>query len=56
VIDEGAMAAGRVRRPGAGRKPLTQTDPTVIEDLKRLVDPAARGDPERPLRWTSSKP
>ena len=47
------LAAGRVRRPGAGRKPLSETDSTVIEDLERLVDPATRGDPERPLRWTS---
>lgn len=45
--------AGRVRRPGAGRRPLVQTDPTVIADLERLVDPATLGDPERPLRWTS---
>jgi len=50
---EEPLAAGRVRRPGAGRKPLTETDPTVTEDLERLVDPATRGDPERPLRWTS---
>jgi len=42
-----------VRRAGAGRKPLTETDPKVIEDLERMVDPATRGDPERPLRWTS---
>jgi len=47
------VAAGRVRRAGAGRKPLTETDPKVIEDLERMVDPATRGDPERPLRWTS---
>jgi hypothetical protein len=25
----------------------------LIEDLERLVDPATRGDPESPLRWTS---
>jgi Rhodopirellula transposase DDE domain len=47
------LAAGRVRRPGAGRKRLVETDPTVIKDLERLVDPATVGDPERPLRWTS---
>jgi len=46
-------AAGRVRRPGAGRRPLVEADPTVIADLERLVDPATLGDPERPLRWTS---
>jgi hypothetical protein len=47
------LAAGRVRRPGAGRRRLSEADPTVIKDLERLVDPATLGDPERPLRWTS---
>jgi hypothetical protein len=44
---------GRVRRPGAGSKPITETDPGIVEDLERLVDPVTRGDPESPLRWTS---
>src|SRR5512132_3591951 len=47
------LAPGRVRRPGGGRKPLTETDPTLLEDLERLVDGDGRGDPERPLRWTA---
>ena len=42
----------RVRRPGAGRKPLTETDPTLVPDLESLVEPTTRGDPESPLRWT----
>src|SRR5665811_667718 len=44
---------GRVRRPGGGRKPLTETDPGLVEALEALVDPATRGDPESPLRWSS---
>jgi len=47
------LELGRVRRPGSGRRPLEHSDPTLIEDLERLVDPATRGDPESPLRWTS---
>ncbi|MCA1701039.1 MAG: ISAzo13 family transposase [Actinobacteria bacterium] len=47
------LAAGRVRRPGAGRKALTETDPTLLADLERLIDSEARGDPELPLRWTA---
>ncbi len=43
----------RVRRPGGGRKPTTEIDPTLMPDLQRLVDPATRGDPMSPLRWTS---
>jgi transposase len=46
-------ALGGVRRKGAGRKPLTQTDPTLLSDLERLVDPDTRGDPMSPLKWTS---
>ena len=44
---------GRVRRPGAGRKPLTEIDPGLLGALERLVDEHARGDPEAPLRWTA---
>jgi hypothetical protein len=42
----------RVRRRGAGRKRAVEKDPGLREDLDRLVDPATRGDPESPLRWT----
>jgi hypothetical protein len=47
------IEAGRVRRKGGGRKALTETDPTLLEDLERLVSEEARGDPESPLRWTA---
>jgi Rhodopirellula transposase DDE domain len=46
------LALPRERRPGGGRKPLCQTDPTLLRDLDRLIDPHTRGDPESPLRWT----
>ncbi len=44
---------GRVRRPGGGRKSLTEHDPELEAALDALVDPLARGDPESPLRWTT---
>ena len=47
------LEAGRVRRRGAGRKPLTEKDPTLLGDLERLIDGDSRGDPGLPLRWTS---
>lgn len=47
-----APASIRVRRVGAGRKPLTETDPDLLKALDALVDPATRGHPESPLRWT----
>ena len=48
-----ALEPGRVRRRGGGRKPLAETDPTLVSDLERLVDADSRGDPEQPLRWTA---
>jgi len=42
----------RIRRPGAGRPRLTTSDRSLLGDLKRLVDPATRGDPMSPLLWT----
>jgi len=47
-----APLPGRIRQPGAGRKPITAADPRLLEALDRLVDPSTRGDPESPLRWT----
>ena len=46
------VAAARVRAPGGGRHALTQSDPGLLEALERLIDPATRGDPMSPLRWT----
>ena len=43
---------GRSRKSGAGRKPLVEGDPGILEELDRLVDPDTRGDPMSPLRWT----
>jgi hypothetical protein len=45
--------AGRIRRPGGGRKSATQKDPTLVADLEGLVEPTTRGDPESCWRWTS---
>jgi transposase len=47
------LEGGRVRRPGAGRKPISQTDPELIEALEALVAEDCRGDPMQVLLWTS---
>ena len=49
---ERAAEATRIRRPGGGRKALTETDPALEAALDALIDPVTRGDPESPLRWT----
>jgi hypothetical protein len=46
------VVSTRVRRPGGGRKPLTESDPGLWEALEALVEPMSRGDPRSPLRWT----
>lgn len=43
---------GRIRHSGGGRKRLAESDPGLLNDLDKLVDPVTRGDPESPLRWT----
>ena len=49
----GVEATGRQRAPGAGRKRVEDKDPGLPGALRRLVDPATRGDPGGPLLWTS---
>ena len=43
----------RVRKKGGGRKKLKDVAKKLLKDLDCLVDPATRGDPESPLRWTA---
>ena len=51
-IEEGsAPLERRIRRPGSGRKPITVSDPRLVDALERMVDHQTRGDPESPLRW-----
>jgi len=52
-LESGQEPLGRARREGGGRKQLTQTDPGLVPALLALVEPAERGDPESPLRWTT---
>lgn len=49
---ERAAAAQRIRRPGGGRRAVTATDPTLLAALMGLIEPATRGAPDSPLRWT----
>ena len=52
-LESGDEPLRRTRRPGGGRKSVTETDPGVIATLLSLVEPSSRGDPESPLRWTT---
>ena len=53
-LESGQVAPeGRVRRPGAGRKPLAEVDPGLRPALLALVEDSSRGDPESPLLSTT---
>jgi hypothetical protein len=47
------LAQGQVRRAGGGRKAVSDSNPELVPELKRLVEPATLGDPMRPLIWVS---
>lgn len=47
------LACGRVRKPGGGRPKLSERDPTLEADLRRLVDTATQVKPPPPLHWTT---
>jgi hypothetical protein len=51
IQGDGEPLVGRIRKPGAGRKSIVETDPHLVETLEGLIDAQTRGDPESPLRW-----
>ena len=53
-LDEGIPPEDteRIRRPGAGRKRVEDTNPELVVTMELLIEPLTRGDPESPLRWT----
>jgi transposase len=52
-LDAGEPPMGRTRRPGGGRKRLSDVDGELLPALLALVEPDERGDPMSPLRWTT---
>jgi hypothetical protein len=60
TLGRGELRAGaraddvvNVRRKGGGRRCHEEVHPGLVSALEKLVDPATRGDPECPLRWTN---
>ena len=43
----------RIRKKGGGSKLMTDKMPGIFHALEVLLEPAAKGDPEKPLRWTN---
>ena len=53
IRNKRSAGPGRIRKGGGGRKSKETQDPTLVADLKRLVEPATRGDPMRAILWTA---
>jgi hypothetical protein len=53
IRDKVSAPLGRIRNEGGGRKKKSVQDPSLLADLKELVEPATRGDPTQLLLWTS---
>src|ERR1039458_6523482 len=45
-IGEGNALPGRIRRAGAGRKSIIESDPKLLSSLERMIEPETRGDPQ----------
>ena len=50
--DPGSPLEARLRVRGLVASSTTDVDPELADVLERLVNPATRGDPMSPLRWT----
>lgn len=50
---DAALVAERIRRPGGGRKVITEIYPELVPTLLQLVGEDTQGDPESPLLWTT---
>ena len=51
-LADGVVVTPRIRRVGAGRPGIGESQPGVAAALEALVAPLTRGDPISPLRWT----
>lgn len=52
-LEEGTVLDSKTRLSGGGRKAVETLNPQLAQDLKALVAPETRGDPESPLIWTT---
>ena len=51
-VEKSNFTQDRIRTKGGGRKKLTEKDPSILNDLEKILEPSVRGDPESALRWT----
>lgn len=52
-LGDKANGEKRQRASGGGRKDILEKDPSIRDDIRAIVEPHVRGNPESPLRWVS---
>ena len=52
-VQQGVEKQERTRQKGGGRKSTQEKYPDLLDQLEALIAPHTKGDPMRPLRWTS---
>src|SRR5215469_3036434 len=53
IRERASAPPGRIRKEGGWAQEEVSTGPSLLADLKELVEPATRGDPTQLLLWTS---
>jgi len=53
VLNKQTIEGDRIRRKGAGRKSLENTNKNIAQEIINLADVDSIGNPESPLRWTT---
>ena len=48
------ISSNRIRREGAGRKPITEIYPNITEAIEKIIDGNTYGDPSKELHWVAS--
>ena len=48
------ISSNRIRREGAGRKPITKIYPNITEAIEKIIDGNTYGDPSKELHWVAS--
>ena len=54
--NEEVISDNRIRKGGAGRKPVTETCPNITEVIEKIIDGSTYGDPSRELHRVASTP
>jgi hypothetical protein len=54
MVGGGARPLHRIRRPGGGRKPTEEKDPTIVTALEQMLKDEVAGDPMTEQRWIRS--